>query len=55
MKKFKWAYGALAVIASSVLIASFFMADVKPIAQLTLLVQSLGFGFISGMCVGAEL
>lgn len=55
MKLFKWAYGALAFVAAAALVASFFVQDVKPITQITLLIQSVGFAWICGAAVGAEM
>ena len=52
---FKWAYGALAIAAATALIVSFFIPDAKPLTQITLLIQSVGFGFISGMAIGADM
>lgn len=53
MKVFKLIYGALAIICAAVLATSFFIADVQPINQITLLIQSVLFGFASGMYTGA--
>ena len=55
MKLFKWAYGVLALIASSVLIASFFLLGINPITQITLLIQSIGFGWICGFATGGDM
>ena len=52
-KFFKWAYGALAIIAATCLIISFFV-DTSPIGQITLLLQSVGFGWICGFAMGAD-
>ena len=54
MKLFKWAYGALALVAASCLVISFFMQDVKPLTQITLLIQSVGFGWICGFAIGSD-
>ena len=55
MTLFKWAYGALALIAAVVLAVSFFMQDVKPITKITLLIQSVGFGWVCGAYVCADV
>ena len=55
MKLFKWAYGALALVASIALIISFFIPDTTPGAQITLLINSVGYGFVSGIYVGKDL
>ena len=54
MKIFKWAYGALALVASVCLVVSFF-TDVNQITQITLLIQSVGFGWICGFAIGGDL
>ena len=55
MKLFKWAYGALTLITSIVLAVSFFMPDINPITQITLLIQSVGFGFVCGLAIGSDM
>ena len=55
MKLFKWAYAAIALVATTVLTISFFMQDVSPINQITLLIQSVGFGFVCGLVIGSEM
>ena len=55
MKLFKWTYGALALIATVFLIISFFMPDVKPLTQITLLIESVGFAWICGAYVSADM
>ncbi len=56
MKKlFKWAYGALAIISAVTLVVTFFVQDVNPIGQVTLLVQSVGFGWICGCYFGSDM
>lgn len=55
MKLLKWGYGALALVAAIVLIASFFIQDVKPLTQITLLIQSVGFGWLCGFAIGADM
>ena len=55
MKLFKWAYGALALVAVIFLIISFFMQDTTPITQITLLIQSVGFGWICGLATGLDM
>lgn len=55
MKLFKWGYGALAIAATIVLIVSFFIQDVKPLTQITLLIQSVGFGWLCGFAIGADM
>jgi hypothetical protein len=55
MKLFKWGYGALALVAAIALIASFFIQDVTPITQITLLIQSVGFGWICGAAIGTDM
>lgn len=55
MKLFKWGYGALALVATIVLIISFFMQDVKPLTQISLLIQSVGFWWICGFAIGADI
>ena len=54
MKLFKWGYGALAAVTTIVLIVSFFVQDVSPIAQIALLVQSVGFAWICGAAFGVN-
>lgn len=55
MKLFKYAYGALSIIATIVLLVSFFLPDVTPVTQITLTLQAVGFGFICGMGTGADM
>lgn len=55
MKLFKWGYGALAIAATIALIVSFFIQDVKPLTQITLLIQSVGFGWLCGFAIGADM
>jgi hypothetical protein len=55
MKLFKWAYGALSIISTIALIASLFIPDINPLIQITLVLQSVGFGWICGVSVGGEL
>jgi hypothetical protein len=55
MKLLKWGYGTLALVAAITLIASFFMQDVEPIAQIALLIQSVGFGWICGLAIGTDM
>ena len=52
MKLFEWAYGALALITTVFLIISFFMPDVNPLTQISLLIQSVGFGWTCGFAIG---
>lgn len=54
MKLLKWGYGALALISAICLVVSFFK-DVNPIAQITLLIQSVGFGLICGFAIGGDM
>ena len=51
----KWAYGALAIAAAIVLIVSFCVPGTKPLPQITLLIQAVGFGFISGLATGTDM
>ena len=51
----KWAYGALAIAAATALIVSFFVPGTKPLTQITLLIQAVGFGFISGLAIGSDM
>ena len=53
MKLFKWAYGSLAIAATICLIVSFFV-DAKPITQIALLIESVGFSLICGLAIGAD-
>lgn len=55
MKLLKWAYGALALVTFATLIVSFFVQDVNPIGQITLLIQSVGFGWICGFAIGGDM
>ena len=55
MKLFKWGFAALSLAATICLAISFFMQDVKPITQITLLIQSVGYCFISAFAIGAEM
>ena len=55
MKLLKWGYGALSIVAAVTLAISFFVQDVNPIAQITLLLQSVGFGWLCGFAIGAEM
>ena len=48
---FKWAYLALSVAALIAVGISLFV-DVSPITQISLMVQSVGYGFVSGMYFG---
>ena len=49
MVKFvKWAYLVLAIITMIALGVSFFV-ECEPLTQVLLLIQSVGYGFISGM------
>lgn len=54
MKLFKWAYGALAIVSATCLVISFFQ-DVNPITQITLLIQSVGFGWVCGFAIGGDM
>ena len=54
MKLFKWGYGALSIAATICLIVSLFLPDVKPITQLTFVLQSVGFGWLCGFAIGAD-
>lgn len=55
MKLFKWAYGALAIAAAIVLIVSFCVPGTKPLTQITLLIQAVGFGWICGFAIGTDV
>ena len=55
MKLLKWAYGALAIVAATCLAISFFMQDINPITQISLLLQSVGFGWICGFAIGSDM
>ena len=55
MKFIKYIFGALSLVASVALISSFFMTDIKPITQITFVIQSVGYGFVSGFGFGADL
>lgn len=55
MKLFKWAYGALSIAAAIVLIVSFFVPGAKPLTQITLLIQAVGFGWICGFSIGSDM
>jgi hypothetical protein len=55
MKRFKWSYGALSVLAAATLLISFFIHDVNPIGQITLLIQSVGFAWICGAAFSADM
>ena len=55
MKLFKWGYGTLAIVATIVLIVSFFIQHIKPLTQITLLIQSVGFGWICGFAIGTDM
>ena len=55
MKPLKICYGALAIVAATVLAVSLFMQDVKPLTQLSLLIQSVGFGWMCGFTIGADM
>ena len=52
MKLLGWTYFALALIAAVPLGVSFFVNDVNPISQLALLIQGVGYGFVSGLALG---
>lgn len=54
MRLLKWCYCALAVTSATVLAISFFMQDIDPVAQITLLIQSIGFMWAFGVAVGAD-
>lgn len=55
MKVYKWAYGALSAVTTITLIVSFFVQEIRPISQIVLLVQSVGFAWICGACVGTDV
>lgn len=55
MKLFKWAFGALSLVAATVLTITFFMQDINPISQITLLIQSVGFGWLCGFATGGDV
>lgn len=55
MKRFKWSYGILSALSAATLLISFFMNDVNPIGQITLLIQSVGFAWISGAAFSADM
>lgn len=55
MKLFKWGYGTLALVTTIVLIISFFIQDVNPLTQISLLIQSVGFGWLCGFAIGADM
>lgn len=54
MKLFKWAFGALAITTTIVLIVSFFVPGIQPLTQISLLIQSVGYGWICGFAIGAD-
>lgn len=54
MKKLIWIYGALALVAAIFLSASFFMQDVRPLTQIALLIQSVGYGWVCGLGIGSN-
>ena len=55
MKLFKWAYGAIALVATTFLIMSFFMQNATLGNQISLLIQSVGFGWVSGFAAGSDM
>ena len=55
MKLFKWAYGALAIVATIFLIVSFFVPGTTPLTQITLLIQAVGYGWICGFAIGTDM
>lgn len=55
MKFFKWAYGVFALTGVFFLTISFFMQDVKPLTQISLLIQSVGYGWICGFAIGEDM
>lgn len=55
MKLLKWGYGAISIVAAIALAASFFMQDINKITQITLLLQSVGFGWICGFATGGDM
>ena len=55
MKLFKWGYGAFAIAAATCLAISFFVQEVNPTTQITLLLQSVGFGWICGFAIGSDM
>lgn len=56
MKLFiKIAYSILAVVTAITLSISFFMKDANPISQLSLLIEAIGFGWVSGMMIGSDI
>lgn len=55
MKIFKWGFGVLALVGAVVLAITFFMQDISPVNQIGLLMQSVGFGWLSGFATGEDL
>lgn len=55
MTLLKWGYGALALTASICLVVSFFAQEVNPVTQITLLLQSVGYGFVCGLAIGSDM
>ena len=53
MRWAKWVYGVLSIIATVCLIVSFFQ-EVKAMTQISLLIQAVGFAFVSGFGVGSD-
>ena len=55
MTVFKWVYGALSIISAICLIVSFFIPGTTPITQITFVLQSVGFGWVCGYAMGADV
>jgi hypothetical protein len=55
MTVYKWGYCALSIISAICLIVSFFIPDTTPITQISLLLQSVGFGWVCGYAMGADV
>ena len=52
MKLLGWIYLALALISATALGLGLLVIDANPFSQLALLIQGVGFAFVSGMILG---
>ena len=55
MKKSQWIYGILAILSYLCLFATFFITDINLMVQITFWVATVGYGWLFGLSVGANL